>query len=141
MRLLDNLVSGVAKSMFQEVETRALPALLSRVLASTDLSSVGGLLQKLRQAGLDQQVASWLGNGTNLPISADQLRAALGNDQLRQIAETAGLPLDQLLGTLVQQLPAAVDQMSPNGTLNEEGAIGDSSGTLGDQAGVNDIKG
>jgi uncharacterized protein YidB (DUF937 family) len=65
-------------------------------------------------------VASWLGNGANLPVSVDQLRAALGDEHVRQLAASFGIPVDQLLAQLSQHLPAAVDQMSPNGTLEQQ---------------------
>jgi uncharacterized protein YidB (DUF937 family) len=93
---------------------------LGQILGNTDLGSVGGLLQQLQKSGLGPQVSSWLGNGANLPISADQLRAALGDERVRQIAASFGIPIDQLLGQLSQHLPTAVDQMSPHGTLEEQ---------------------
>ena len=39
---------------------------------------LGGLLSKFNQAGLGDQVASWVGTGQNLPVSADQLGQVLG---------------------------------------------------------------
>ncbi len=99
---------------------RTSGAILAQVLGNTDLGSVGGLLQQLQKSGLGPQVASWLGNGANLPVSVDQLRAALGDERVRQLAASFGIPVDQLLGQLSQHLPAAVDQMSPNGTLEQQ---------------------
>jgi uncharacterized protein YidB (DUF937 family) len=100
--------------------TGALSDILSQVLAKTDLGSIGGLLQQLQQSGLGAEVASWLGNGENLPISIDQLKTALGDQRLRQLATQLGLPVDQLLGQLSQHLPGAIDHMSPHGTLEEQ---------------------
>jgi uncharacterized protein YidB (DUF937 family) len=97
-----------------------LPDILSQVLARTDLGSIGGLLQQLQQSGLGPQVASWLGNGQNLPLSVDQLKNALGDERLRQLATQFGLPADQLLGELSRHLPGAIDNLSPNGTLEEQ---------------------
>jgi uncharacterized protein YidB (DUF937 family) len=140
MGLFDNIASGVLKGVLGQVEAQALPAILTQILGRTDLGSVGGLLARLQQGGLDQQIASWLGNGSNLPISGDQLRSALGNEQLQQLAREAGLPVDKLLATLSQHLPAAVDQMSPNGTLEEDTAAPDQAGgSLADQAGLKDV--
>ncbi len=77
-----------------------------------------GVLDKLNQAGLGQQVNSWLAtNGQNLPISPAQIEAALGNQQLQQLAKSFGVPVDQVSGLLAQHLPAAVDQASPNGAV------------------------
>ena len=138
--------SGALKGVMGQAEQSLLPGLLSQLLANTNLGSVGGLLQQLQQGGLGGQVASWLGNGANHAISADQLRAALGNEQLQQMAQAAGLPIDKLLAMLSQQLPQTVDKMSPDGTLQEPDALpGDSDtgasagGSLSDQAGLGDL--
>jgi uncharacterized protein YidB (DUF937 family) len=146
MGLFDEIVSGALKGVMGQAEQSLLPGLLSQLLANTSLGSVGGLLQQLQQGGLGGQVASWLGNGANHAISADQLRAALGNEHLQQMAQAAGLPIDKLLALLSQQLPQTVDKMSPNGTLQEpeqsQDAASDSAagGDLADQAGLGDIK-
>jgi uncharacterized protein YidB (DUF937 family) len=52
-----------------------------------------------------------------LPITADQLRAALGNEQIQQLATQLGLPMDKILATVAEHLPAIVDKMSPKGKL------------------------
>ena len=44
-------------------------------------------------------------------------RAALGNQQVQQLAQQFGLPVDQAIDFLSQHLPTVVDQASPNGTL------------------------
>jgi len=41
-----------------------------------------GLLAKLQQAGLADKAASWVGTGENLPVSAEELRKALGGGSL-----------------------------------------------------------
>jgi uncharacterized protein YidB (DUF937 family) len=146
MGLFDEIVSGALKGAFGQAEQSVLPGLLSQLLANTNLGSVGGLLQQLQQGGLGGQVASWLGNGANHAISPDQLRAALGNEQLQQMAQSAGLPIDKLLAMLSQQLPPTVDQMSPNGTLQEADQSDDAAsdnaagGNLADQAGLGDVR-
>src|ERR1022692_3007186 len=118
MGLFDSLSDGL-KNALGQAEAAAMPALISAVLAKTDLGNMQGLLDKLQQSGLGPQVASWLGEGKNMPISADQLRAALGNTQIQQLAASFGLPVDKVLASLAEHLPAVVDQMSPNGTLQE----------------------
>ena len=60
------------------------------MLAKTNLGGLGGIVNQLQQGGLATQVQSWLGNGANMPVSADQLRAALGSDQVKQIAQHLG---------------------------------------------------
>jgi uncharacterized protein YidB (DUF937 family) len=126
MGLLDELGSGLKGVVGQVLggaagngDANTLPALLSQVLGKTDIGSVGGLVAKLQEGGLGSQVSSWLGNGANLNIGPDQLRAALGNDRVKQIADAVGLPTDKILAVLSEHLPGAIDKMSPNGTLQE----------------------
>jgi uncharacterized protein YidB (DUF937 family) len=116
MGLLDSL-GGALKGVLGQVEADAVPALISAVLAKTNVGDLQGLVNKLQQGGLNDQVQSWLGNGANLPVTVDQLRAALGNEQVQQIARELGLPIDGALKLLAEYLPSTVDQASPNGTI------------------------
>jgi uncharacterized protein YidB (DUF937 family) len=121
--IFGDLIGGVLKGLAGQQQGQAgggLGGILGQVLGNTDLGSLGGLLDQLQKSGLGPQVSSWLGNGANLPISVDQLRQALGDDTVRQIATSLGIPVDQLLGQLSQHLPAAVDKLSPNGTLEQQ---------------------
>jgi uncharacterized protein YidB (DUF937 family) len=116
MGLLEN-VGGVLKGILGQAEAGGMPAVISAALAKTDLGDLNGIVAKLQQGGLTDQVASWLGNGANLPVSANQLRDALGNQQVRQLATQLGLPIDDALKFLSEHLPQTVDQASPNGSL------------------------
>lgn len=118
MGLFDELGATLKTAALGTVAAAA-PQLLSKLLGQTDLGGLQGLVQKLEQNGLGPQVQSWLGDGTNLPVSPDQLRAALGNEHVRQIAQQFGLPVDKVLDLLSQHLPQAVDEASPDGHLQE----------------------
>jgi uncharacterized protein YidB (DUF937 family) len=78
---------------------------------------VSGILNQLQQAGLGDQVKSWIGSGGNLPVSPEQIKSALSNEQLRSLANAFGVDLDSLPQLLAQHLPQAVDKASPNGVL------------------------
>jgi uncharacterized protein YidB (DUF937 family) len=116
MGLLDD-VGAALKGVLGQSEAGAMPALISAALAKTDLGNLNGIVAQLQQGGLGSQVASWLGTGSNLPVSAEQLRGALGNEQVRELAGHLGLPVDAALNVLSAHLPGLVDQASPNGTL------------------------
>ena len=94
-----------------------MPALINTVLAQTQYHDLPGLVAALEKGGLGPQVQSWLGNGTNMPITADQLKAVLDNSQVQQFARQMGLPVDETLKILAQYLPEIVDKASPNGVL------------------------
>jgi uncharacterized protein YidB (DUF937 family) len=112
MGLLD-----IIKSMLGQVEGSAFPAMVNTILAQTQYHNLAGLVAALEKGGLGPQVQSWLGNGANMPITEDQLKAVLGNSQLQDLARHAGLPVDEVLKLLAQYLPELVDKASPNGTL------------------------
>jgi uncharacterized protein YidB (DUF937 family) len=118
MGLLDNLGLGdVLKGALGQVEAAALPALINGVLAKTQYQDLNGLVAALQSGGLGSQVQSWLGPGANLPITADQLKAVLGNAQVQEFANHLGLPVDQTMKVLAQYLPDIIDKASPNGIL------------------------
>jgi uncharacterized protein YidB (DUF937 family) len=114
------IFDGLAGALGQ-VEAAAMPALISQVLAKTNLGSLQGIVNQLQQGGLGAQVQSWLGNGPNQMVTPEQLRAALGNEHVRQLAQHFGVDPDAVLKLLAEHLPTAVDQASPNGTLQRSG--------------------
>jgi uncharacterized protein YidB (DUF937 family) len=117
MGLLDSLIGGFSGDTSGQAETRAVPALISAALAKTSLGSLQGVVTQLQQGGLDTQVQSWLGNGANLPVTPDQLRSALGGDQVRQLAQHFGVAPDAAMKLLAAFLPSVVDKASPNGVV------------------------
>ncbi|AOX17405.1 YidB family protein [Kozakia baliensis] len=74
------------------------------------------LLNQARNAGLEDKVRSWIGNGENLPISTDEIRNLLSDQQIQTLVSKTGLPAATLLPALATLLPHAVDQHTPNGT-------------------------
>ena len=117
MGLFDKVVSGVVKGLAKAVDPAAIPGLATQYLAKTELRDANGLLARLRQGGLDREVASWLGPGPNLPVTADQIRSALGDDVIQQFVAATGVPADKLLALMAAYLPQTVDAMSPNGRI------------------------
>ena len=99
------------------LESEALPVMLNTLLAQTPYHDLNGLVAALQNGGLGPQVKSWLGNGQNMPITADQLKAVLGNAQVQDFARHLGLPVDEMLDLMAKYLPEIVDKASPNGKL------------------------
>ena len=118
MGILDSLENSPAfKGALGQLEGAVLPVVLSEVLGNGNQGGLSAIVAKLQQAGLGDQVKSWIGNGQNLPITAEQLQQALGSDTAKQLAARFNIPLDQLGPVLAQLLPKAVDNASPNGHL------------------------
>ncbi len=81
------------------------------------LGGLSGMLQQFQQAGLGRQADSWVGTGQNQPVSPDQLAQVFGRERLQGLADQRGMDLNQLLGGLSQQLPSAVDALTPKGAV------------------------
>ena len=84
---------------------------------------LGGLLSQFQQAGLGNIAQSWIGNGANQPVSPQQLQNVFGESQVQDMANQAGMPKGDFLSQLSQHLPHAVDQMTPNGQVSDEGSM------------------
>lgn len=84
---------------------------------------IGGLLQQFQNAGLGHVAQSWVGNGVNQPISPDQLQNVFGQSRVNDMANQAGMQPGDFLSQLSQHLPAAVNGMTPNGRLPDEGTM------------------
>ena len=89
---------------------------------------LGGLTDLLSQAGLGEQLQSWIGTGENQPVSAEQIQATLGQaGTLGQIAQDAGVSEQQAAGGLAELLPGLINKLTPNGQID----AGDIASVLG----------
>ncbi|MBD3836572.1 YidB family protein [Brevundimonas sp.] len=79
---------------------------------------VGGIAEKFGQAGLGDVVGSWIGQGANAGISADQIAAVLGSGPLADFAQKLGVSPEQASETLAGLLPEAIDRLTPGGQVD-----------------------
>jgi uncharacterized protein YidB (DUF937 family) len=118
MGILDSLENSPAfKGALGQLEAAVVPVVLSEVLGNASQGGLSAIVARLQQAGFGDQVRSWIGNGQNLTITAEQLQQVLGSDTVKQLAARFNIPVDQLAKVLAQQLPTAVDHASPDGKL------------------------
>ena len=118
MGILDSLEnSPELKGMLGQLGAAVIPVVLGEVMGNGGQGGLSAIVAKLEQAGLGDQVKSWIGTGQTLPITADQLQQVLGSDTVKQLAARFNIPVDQLSKVLAQQLPGAVDSASPDGKL------------------------
>lgn len=107
MGLLDGVLGGVLGAEATSVIGNLI----------TQHGGLSGLAAQFEQQGLGHLVQSWIGTGKNLPVNAEQLQQALGSKTVTQLAGNTGLDSQQLLQTLSQLLPQAVDNMTPGGVI------------------------
>ena len=81
--------------------------------------NLSGLAQKFKDSGLDEQVSSWISKGENMPIAGEQIKKVLGDETVAGIAAKLGIAPDEAADKLAEELPKAIDEQTPNGTLEE----------------------
>jgi len=86
-------------------------------LTSGEGLDVGGIAEKLKEGGLGDQVSSWLGDGENQPVSADEITNALGADKVGEMASKLGVAPEAAAESLSQAMPDLMDKLSSGGSL------------------------
>jgi uncharacterized protein YidB (DUF937 family) len=76
-----------------------------------------GLLDQFRAAGLSAQVSSWVGPGSNLPVTGAQLQSALGAAPVAALAAQLGVSPDAAASHLASFLPGLIDHATPDGEV------------------------
>ena len=106
------------------------PIVLSMLSNNSQSGGLGGLIDKFTQAGAGDAVASWLGTGSNQPVSGEQVTQALGSDTVSQIASQLGVDHGEAASGIAAVLPALVDKLTPNGQA-PSGGLGSADDIVG----------
>ena len=80
-------------------------------------SGLKDLLDRFRQSGQEDKAQSWVSTGSNKPIAPQELEQTLGEERIQWLMEQTGLPRDQLLSGLSNELPDAIDELTPEGRV------------------------
>lgn len=120
MGLFDSLAGAVMSSVLGQEKGNLVKVAMELVQQHGGLQ---GVLAKFQEAGLANEVASWISTGQNLPISAEHIAQVLGNAQVGEIAQRVGLNPEALKAQLAEQLPNLVDRLSPDGRLPADGEL------------------
>lgn len=83
-------------------------------------SGLQGIIQKLTNSGMGQQVQSWIGKGQNQPISGNDVQRAVDPSTLEQMAQQQGMSPQEYSDHVAQALPEMVDQATPEGMVPKQ---------------------
>ena len=119
-----NLAQGLlAKKL--GADSGAIGGVMNSLIGGGDKMDLGGLVSGLQSKGLGDVASSWMGDGANAEISADQLKDVLGGEQVAQAAAKLGTDEGSLLDGLKDAIPQMVDKSSSGGSLLDSvGGIG-----------------
>ena len=92
---------------------------------------LGDIVGKFTGSGGDlaEKAKSWLGDGGNESVSADQIQDAIGSDKIEAFAKKLGIGTEEASSSLSQILPDLIDKSSQGGNLL--GSVGGLSGLAG----------
>lgn len=117
MGLLDSIVDVMnTQAAGTETQGNLLTSVIG-MLNNPEIGGLSGLVQKLSAGGLSEHVASWIGTGSNLPVSGDQLQAILGSSFVQDIASKLGINGADVSSGLASLLPTVIDKLTPDGQL------------------------
>ncbi|QSA98328.1 YidB family protein [Methylococcus sp. EFPC2] len=125
MGLIDSIVGqvGDALSNTDNSNQGGLLEVVAGLINNPETGGLQGLINTFNEKGLGETIASWVGTGQNLPISGEQVQAALGSERVQAIAEKLGLSSADASGGLASLLPQLIDKLTPNGQLPEGGLL------------------
>ena len=92
---------------------------------------LGDIVGKFTGSGGDlaEKAKSWLGDGGNESVSADQIQDAIGSDKIEAFAKKLGIGTEEASSSLSEILPDLIDKSSKGGDLL--GSVGGLSGLAG----------
>ena len=130
MQLATQLFTQYLGSAGKNLDAGGVQSALGQLLgASGGNLDLGGLVSKLDGGGLASLAMSWLGDGGNDAISADQIIGLFGQSQVDGFASQLGLDSGAAAGGLAGMLPDLIDQNSKGGSLLD--MAGGAGGLLG----------
>ena len=124
MGLLDNLGSGMVGKLAGQLgsgtsQNNRLIGAAAKLISSGNVGGLGGLMQMFSQHGHADTVNSWVSTERNRAISPNEVQDVLGQDNVRQVADEAGVSEQEASNGLADILPQLVDKMTPNGKVPE----------------------
>ncbi len=120
MSIFDSIISEAARKFNLGDKAGTLLSALLALMTDSNRGGFNGFIDKFKAAGLGSTVLSWIGSGSNTPISNEQLESALGRDALRNIAEKTGTDYDTASSATAYMTPRVIDALTPDGVVPQE---------------------
>ena len=100
------------------VNTGALiGALAPIVIGMVKSGGLQKMMSGFQRQGMGKQADSWVSTGPNEGVNGSEMRVGLGDGEVRQFAQAAGLPEDEAADVLAAVVPQVVNGLTPNGEL------------------------
>ena len=123
MGLFDELAGAIKGKLAGGAQQGDLMGSVMGLLNDPQIGGLSGLVQKFKDSGLSSAVESWISTGKNQPVSGDEMRSALGDNIIQQIAGKIGMSKEDVSRHVADLLPQMIDKLTPNGKLPEGGLL------------------
>ena len=80
-------------------------------------NGLNDLLKRFQDTGLGDTAKTWVSTGPNKDVSESDLAKSIGIDDINALVQHTGVPRDTLLTDLRQELPDAIDKVTPDGRV------------------------
>ena len=132
-----NLIQNNSDDATTGLDIDSISSALGNLIGGENGIDLSSIVSKLSENGLADIVASWLGNGENLPISAESITDLLGADKVSEFAQNLGISEESAQNAIADALPNLVDQA----TSGENSLVDDLLSQVGGVSGAMDMIG
>ncbi len=81
------------------------------------------LISDFQTHDLGEVMASWVGVGRNLSVTALQVRRGMGEARILYLADTTNLSPARVVDSLAEMLPVLVNALTPDGKLPDQNSL------------------
>ncbi len=123
MSVFDEVLGKVSTVFGNPEQANGVFKLVMELLNKPEIGGISGLIKTFDEKGFGGIIASWVGTGENLPISAEQIKQILGGGELEKISGDTSLPVDNVSSDLAKLLPLVIDKLTPNGEVADSNSL------------------
>ena len=120
MSVFDSIIGETAEKFKLGDKSGTMLSALLALITNKNGGGFAGFLEKFNAAGLGDTVSSWIGSGSNAPVSNEQITSALGEDTLQNLAAQTGTDYETATSATAFMTPKVVDALTPNGVVPPE---------------------
>jgi len=121
--------SGQSGEAGSNLNSDTLISALSNLIGGENGFDISSLLSNMQGSDLLGMAQSWLGDGENKSIDANQILSLFGSDKISAFASQLGMSETEAAGGLSDALPQMIDQASSGGSILD--SVGGIEGVLG----------
>lgn len=130
MSMFSDLLKGALGSAAGDAEPQSAGLVEGLLEMMQQGGGVESMTRGFESRGLDAETASWIGTGTNRPITADHTVGALGQERVNALSARAGLSAAVGAAAIAAILPALIDKLTPDGRTPAPDQLQQRSGSI-----------